>query len=159
MRAGTGDALIRGMRSPLVLYGAIASLILGAGVLTADALVTSDEERLEQLGEDLTERAPDERVGAVLAWTDLSRAAVELSTDEGRVFYEEQDDVRLGDDLAEALAPFADARLEVIQETVRLDGDRATVAVRARDGSAIHDVTFGLARSGQGWLIERVRAH
>ncbi len=146
------------MRSSLLLYGAIASLVLGAGVLTADALVTTDEEHLEQLCDDVTERDPDARVGAVMTWTHLMREPLEISEDGRRERYEERDEAELSRDLEGVLAPLTDPDLEILQRSVEVDDDRATIALRTRSGGETHNTTFRLVRNGQGWLLTRLQA-
>ncbi|MFK7984715.1 MAG: hypothetical protein AB8I08_01710 [Sandaracinaceae bacterium] len=146
------------MRSSILLYGAIASLVLGAGVLTADALVTTDEEHLEELCDDVTERDADARVGAIMTWTDLSRQPLEISDRGRRERYEERDEAALSHDLEGVLAPLTDPDLEILQRSVEVDDDRATIAIRTRSGGETHNTTFRLTRNGQGWLITRLRA-
>lgn len=131
-------------------------LLVGGFAVGADALVTSDEERLAELADELTATSDRPRVDTVLAWTDPARAPVEIRA-RGRVDRYEDDDAALAEDLGDALAPLAVRELDVVQRSVRVRGDRGTVAVRTRSGEGLHDATFHLVRSGQGWLIERVQ--
>jgi hypothetical protein len=145
------------MASRLFLYTLVASAAVGGFALVADALVVSDEERLEAVADELTEGPADERVDGVLRRIDLSREPLRLEHGERVRRYSEDDDHRLADGVWDALGPFADEDLEVVQRAVRLDGDRGTVAVRVRAGSELHDATLHLVRSGQGWLVTRLR--
>ena len=146
------------MQSRLVIHGLILSLLVGGFAVAADALVVSDEERLEQLADELTAAPPDERVSGVLRWVDLSRETVRIEDGERVRRYRDDDGHRLADDLFAALEPFTAEDLEVVQRSVRVDGDRGTVAARVRVDGEIHDATFRLVRSGQGWLVAGVRA-
>lgn len=140
-----------------MLYAVVATLLIGGVAFAADALVESDRERLAELASDLTEGRAVARTDAVLRWTDLSRAPVSVTRD-GRVSrFDERDDHRLAESFARALAPFTSEDLEVVQRSVSVDGDRAVVAVRARSGGELQDVSFRLTRSGQGWVVTHLR--
>jgi hypothetical protein len=148
------------MPSRFVAHALLATLAVGGIAFAADALVETDEEQLGQLVEDLTEGASGARVDAVLRWTDLSREAVAVGSGRAVVRFEEQDDHALAEELGEALAPFmTGGELEVVQRTVQVQGDRATVAVRVRADGQLHDASFRLTRNGQGWLVTDVRTH
>jgi hypothetical protein len=147
------------MRSRFVVHALFATLAIGGIAFAADALVETDEEQLGQLVEDLTAGSTGARVDAVLRWTDLSRETISVRQGRAVSRFEEQDDHALADELTDALAPFAASALEVVQRTVQVQGDRATVALRVRSEGQLHDASFRLARSGQGWLITDVRTH
>ncbi len=146
------------MSTRFVVYGIIATALIGGVAFAADALVVSDREQLEQLANDLTEGDAGERIDAVLRWTDPSREPVTLTRGREVSRFEEQDDYALAEELGSALAPFESDELDVVQRSVRVDGDRGTVAVRVRADGELHDATMHLARSGQGWLVTDVRA-
>lgn len=145
------------MRSRFLVHGLIATLLIGGIAVAADALVESDRERVQALAFDLTEGRAHERADAVLRWTDLSLASVRI-TESGRVAqYDERAEHALAQRIARLLSPFAAEDLEVVQRSVRVDGDRATVAVRVRAEGQLVDASFGLERSGQGWLVTELR--
>jgi len=146
------------MQSRFVLYALVSTALVGGFALAADALVVSDEERLEQLADELTEGSADERIGGVLRRIDLSRESLRLEDGDRVRRLGEDDGHELADGVWDALGPFTADDLEVVQRSVRVDGDRGTVAVRARADGEVHDATLQLARSGQGWLVTRVRA-
>jgi len=146
------------MRPRFVVHAVVATFLIGGIAFAADALVESDREQLEQLASDLTAGRAHQRVDAVLRWTDLSREPVSVSRGGNVSHFDERDDHRLAESFARALAPFATSELEVVQRSVSIDGDRATVAVRARADGRLVDVSFRLARSGQGWLVTQLRA-
>lgn len=141
--------------SRFVLYAVIATLAVGGTALAADALVESDTERLEQLADELDE---GEGVDAVLRWSDPERAEVSVGAGDARSrVYGEGDDVALSEAVTRALAPLDTDDLDVVQRSVTVDGDRGTIALRARaDGDAVN-ATLRLARNGQGWLVTSVR--
>lgn len=146
------------LKGRFVVYALASTLLIGGIAVAADALVESDQEQLEQLVEDLTEGRGDHRTDAILRWTDLSREPISMTSPAGTATFDESDELALADEVTSALDPFTRSDLEVVQRSISVNGDRATVAVRARAGGAVHDVTFRLARSGQGWLVTDLRA-
>lgn len=142
--------------SRFVIYAVVASAAVGGTALVADALVESDSERLEQLADELGEG--DGAVDAVLRWTDPAREEISVGAagERSRV-YREGDDVALSEAVTRALAPLDTSDLDVVQRSISVDGDRGTVALRARaDGEAVN-ATVRLTRNGQGWLVTSLR--
>lgn len=153
---GTPAALPEGMQSRFVLYSVLATLFIGGFAFVADALVVSDEEHLGELAEAVTEGDGQARVDAAMRWMDLSRAEVTVRQNGSSATFDEGDGFRLQREVEDALSAFRDPDAEVVQRSVDVDGERATVAVRVRTGGAAHDASFHLVRSGQGWLVERL---
>ena len=144
------------MQSRFVLYSVLATFLIGGFAFVADALVVSDEERLGELAEALAEGAPSDRDDAVMRWVDLSREPVSVRQHGAARDFAEEDAFRLEREVETALDPFLDPRAELVQRSVNVDGDRATVAVRVRQAGEVHDASFQLVRSGQGWLVARL---
>ena len=137
-----------------IFYGFSAALFAVGLLVAADALVESDEERLEPLAGALLEEGVDARIDAVLRWTDPETTPVAI----GRSTFGEGRQAALESALRERLSPLLEADGELVQQSVRVREDRASVALRLRDSTAeLHDVSFALRRHGQGWLIERIR--
>lgn len=140
------------MKSRVILYlglavGALA--LLGFGW---DLAFTSDEERLEALAEGLTEGPSDDRLDAVLEYTDPNDAPLSINR---RRFYDDGD---LSDRLRRALAPLIEeGELEVLQRSIDVEESRATVALRVRSEEGLHNATFTLARTSGRWLITQIR--
>ena len=150
---GTVIAKPRVMPARFVAYAALASAIVGGFALVADALVVSDEEAVEALVDDLTEDAS----AGVLVWTDPELEPVSVQVAGRVVRYSAGDESRCADAIGDALSGF-EAGAEVVQSSVDVDGDRATVSVRARSAGELHDARFRLVRHGQGWLVTRIVA-
>lgn len=148
-----------GMHSRFVLYAVVATLAVGGVAVAADALFVSDAEQVEQLADDLTRRESGSRVDAVLRWIDPAREPVTITVGRNVRRFTEDEDYALADELADALAPFEARELEVVQRSVRIDGERGTVAVRVRASGRIHDATLHLVKNGQSWLVTDVRTH
>lgn len=140
------------MTSRFAVHALFATLVVGGFAFAADAVVVSDEEAVERLVDDLTEGEIDD----VLRWVDLGHQAVRLQTNGRSVRYDEGEELEVSDALAEALEPFGASDLDVVQRSIRVDGERATVAVRVRARGELHDATFHLVRGGSSWWIGRV---
>lgn len=145
------------MRSRFLVHVLVATVSIGGIAVAADALVETDREQLEQLAGDLVETRAGARTDAVLRWIDVSREEVAIARGRSIARFGEDNEHRLADALASALAPFEADDLELVQKSVSVDGDRGTVAVRVRAEGEIADVTFRLTRSGQGWIVTDVR--
>lgn len=141
-----------------MVHALLATLAIGGIAFAADALVETEEEQVAALVDDLTEGSRLGRVDAVLRWTDLSREPVALTRGRAIDRFEEEDEHALAERLSVVLAPFTAHELEIVQRSVRIDAERAVVAVRVRAGGELHDASFRLSRSGQGWLVTDVRA-
>ncbi len=149
---GTGAAIALGMRPRFVIYTVIATLMIGAVAVVADALFVTDREQLEGLADEIVE-SEGQPADAVLRWTDPSREPVSVIGER----FEEQDDYALAERMADALAPLSADDLDLVQRSVDVRGDRGTVALRVRTEGETHDATLRLARSGQGWLVTDVQ--
>ncbi|MGE0787854.1 MAG: hypothetical protein AB7S26_19425 [Sandaracinaceae bacterium] len=143
------------MSSRLVIYGALVAAIAGGGALMTDLLVESDDERIEELADALADGSGAERV---LRWSDPEVATVSVSDRSARTErFRDGDEADLSDAVHDALSPLDGSNLDVVQRTVRVDGDRALIAMRARaDGDTV-DATVALARDGQRWLVTSVQ--
>jgi hypothetical protein len=132
--------------------------VLGAFVLGADALVTTDEEQIRTFLEDVTEASPNQRVDAALDYADPDRQSVDLELDGGRASYHEGQTRELSADARAALAALDKDELKLVQDAIEVDDDRALVAIRAQvPGGEFIDVQFRLTRHDEAWLLSQVR--
>jgi hypothetical protein len=140
----------------IALYTVIV-LVLFAGVATAaDAMVITDEERLETFAEEMTAPGDGDRIGSALQFTDPNREPVDVVRG-GRVArFDEGQEIELERALREALDGFGAADLETIQQAIELRGEDARVALRVRTGAGLEDAQFDLRRHGDRWLVRRV---
>lgn len=145
------------MRSRFVLYALVATVFVGGIAFAADALVESDRDQLEELATALTSGRPHGRTDAVLRWTDLSREPISITRGRSVQHFDERDDHRLAETFARVLAPFTTDNLDVVQRSISVKDDRAIVALRVRADGKLVDVSFRLAKSGQGWLVTQLR--
>lgn len=141
------------------IYLTFGLLVLGGGTFVADALVETDEERLDSYAEELVKADRGAEADVVRGWAELSRSAVRVDGPSGPERFDRgRDQLALTEALEDALAPLSNAqRLEVVQRAIRVDGDRGTIALRVRADGRVEDLTIRFARSGQGWVLERLR--
>ncbi len=137
---------------------ALAVLLGGLSVfLVADALVITDEEKLEAFVDELTHETPDKRVDGALHYADTSRVDVEVTSPEDRAQYGDGEDLELADHLRDALASLDHGSVSLIQRTVRVDGDDGMAALRLDTEEGVVDAEFRFVRRADGWLLRRVR--
>ncbi len=129
-----------------------------AGIAMAvDALVLTDEERLEAFTDTLTGDVTDQRIDQALDFADPDREPVELIAGHTRSFYNDGQGAELAERAHHELAPLAGSEATLLQRTIHIDGDEALVAVRVRTREGVIDASFNLTRHGDGWLIRKVR--
>jgi hypothetical protein len=138
------------------VWGLVATVAIGGVALAADALVESDQEQVAELADALVGPRADRRVDTVLAWVDPTRVELTVRAGGGAERFGE-DDGDPGDAVRDALAPLGSASLDVVQRSVTVDGDRASIAVRARCDGELVDAQLGLRRDGQSWLVDAIR--
>lgn len=145
------------MKSRFMVQAIVLALLLGSVAVVADALVVTDEERLDAFADAVTGEVETQRIDAALSYVDPARVPVEVLVGEQRSFYEDGQVVDLAERARETLGPYTGDDVRLLQKTIEIDGDRALVALRVgtRDGTA--NVQFRLVRRGDGWLVSRVR--
>lgn len=144
------------MTRRLLLQAAIA-LVLALGIaVVADALVVTDDELIASAVDGISAEDPFARIDAVLASADPNRLPVEVQVDGSFAVYSDGEEVDLAEHLSDALAPVEDSSARLLQRTERLDGDRATVALRFDSDPAL-ELDLRFERRGDGWLLQRIR--
>jgi hypothetical protein len=140
----------------IVAGAAIAAV--AAAIILWDALVVSDEERLEALVDDITGSASPGRLDAARArWVDLERQPFELSALGEALYYRAGDDAALAQRSSEAMRTLSGSRLRSLGSGVEVDGAQARVSVRIlSDRHGLAQVECTLHRHGDDWLIERL---
>jgi len=133
-------------------------ILLLSGVATvADALVVTDQERLESFVDSVAGDRADRRIDAALDHADLSRVAVEVQDGRRSERFRDGDEIELADEVQRALATLAEPGAELIQDSIEIEGDRAHVALRLRAEEELLNTQFTLVRRGDGWILSRVR--
>lgn len=139
-----------------IVWAVVASMSIFGVAIAADALATSDEEYVGELADALTSPRADRRLDALLTWVDPTRAPLTVRAG-GRTDRFGESDEDPGPLIRDALSAFTVESIEVVQRSVRVEGDRARVALRVRSEGEIVDAQFALSRDGQSWLVEQVR--
>lgn len=140
----------------IVLYTLLVSLFVGGAATVADAMVITDEEKLQTFLDEVTRSGGGDRVGRALAFADPNREPVSVAFRGGVQHFEEGQEVELEGALRSALDSFGSGAFDPIQEDVELSGEDARIAVRARTDAGLTDAQFELRRHEDGWLIRRV---
>jgi len=130
----------------------VLALVLGLSAV-ADALVMTDEERLEGFVDQVT--STSERLDATLRYVDTMRVPVELVVGRSSNTYE--DDYQLAEEARSALQGFEAQSAELLQDTIEIRGDRALVALRWSTPEGALSTQFRFVRRGDGWVISRLR--
>jgi hypothetical protein len=140
----------------LSVWVLVASVAIFGVAFVADALVQSDEEYVGELADALVGPRADRRIDALLAWVDPTRAPLTVRAD-GHTDHFGETDEDPSTLIHDALAPFDAESIEVVQRSVRVEGDRARVALRVRSEGEIVDAQIALRRDGQSWLVDEIR--
>jgi hypothetical protein len=141
----------------LLLVGLV--LAIAGGALLYDALVVSDEERLEELTADVTGAITRARIASARdQWIDLARQPFEVSA-LGRVaLYRAGDDAALDQRASDAARTLEGSRLRTITSGIVIDGDHAVVTMRVLDDrNGMAHLEWTLERREGDWLLSRLR--
>lgn len=139
--------------------GVGAALVVIVGVMFAyDALVETDEERLEVFVEDVTGSVTRGRVDVARSrWVDLSRHPFEVSAMGQTFLYQEGQEDELAEQASSSLRTIFGTNLRVMSTAMQIEGDEATVTLRLisrQRGMGL--VEWRLVRDGEEWLVERL---
>ncbi len=140
----------------IVLYTLLVSVFIGGAATVADAMVITDEEKLQTFLDEVTRSGGGDRVGSALHFADPNREPVAVAVAGGVQHFEEGQEVELEGALRDALDAFGAAELEPVQQDVELSGEEARVAVRVRTDAGLTDAQFELRRHEDRWLLRRV---
>lgn len=143
-------------RNVWIALGGGAAVI--AAVVLYDALVVSDEERLERFVDDVAGQVTEGAIAEGRArWVDLDRQPFELHVFGRPALYRAGEDAALDERAREAARLLDGSRLRVLTSGIVIEGDRATVTMRVlddRNGMSSLDGSF--RKHGDDWLLERL---
>ncbi len=143
------------MRRTAIHLLVLLSLVVGAAVVT-DATVVTDHEQMEEFVDAVTGRVSDSRIDGALRYADPSKVAMELIHDGRRHRYDRDNASALSVDARRVLAGLTGADLDLIQESISIDGERARIALRVRTTEGLANTVFDLRREDDRWLLRRV---
>lgn len=125
--------------------------------VAADALVVTAREELDGFLEEVSRKRPDERVDAVLSHANPDLVELRLQNAGKLQRFGEGDAGELAESVRQALGVFDTSKQELLQESVRIDGDRASVTTRIGDDSYEQTVIYELTRKDGPWIIRSLR--
>ncbi|MFW2390649.1 MAG: hypothetical protein ACN4G0_20110 [Polyangiales bacterium] len=131
------------------------SIVVGAAMVT-DAIVVTDRERMDEFIDSVTGRVSDSRIDNALSYADPAKVAMELVHEGRRRRYSDRNAAKLRPDARKALASLEGSRLDLIQESISLDGERARIALRLRTDMGLANTVFDLRRENDEWFLRRV---
>jgi hypothetical protein len=131
------------------------SIAVGAAVVT-DAVVVTDRERMDEFIESVTARGSDSRIDNALRYANPSKVAMELVHDGQRRRYSDRNAAELKPDARKALASLEGSRLDLIQESISVEGERARIALRLRTDAGFANTVFDLRRENDVWFLRRL---
>jgi hypothetical protein len=135
----------------------IAFLSLSGVAVAADALVTTQREELDSFVDDVTRDKADSRIDGALGYINPSVLPVKLSAAGSLQEYAGGESQDLSEAVRSALGVFDSADQDLLQESVQVDGDHATVTTRLGDASYEQTVIYNLVRRDERWLVRAVR--
>jgi hypothetical protein len=136
----------------------VSALSLSGVAVAADALVVTQREELDGFVDAVSREDADNRVDGALSYVDSDLVPLRLAS-EGKVQRFEADDrAQLSENLRQVMSVFDGKQQELLQHSVRVDGDHARVTTRIGDASYEQTVIYELVRKNERWLIRSVRA-
>jgi hypothetical protein len=135
----------------------IAAVSLSGVAVAADALVVTPREQLDGFVDAVTRSHTEQRLDGALDYVDPGTAPLRLTHDGTQHEYGGGDVSALAEELRSALSVFDSREQSLLQQSQRIDGDRATVTTRIGDSSYEQTVIYELVRKGKRWLVRGVR--
>jgi hypothetical protein len=136
----------------------VSALSLSGVAVAADALVVTQREELDGFLDAVSREDADLRVDGALSYADTDLVPLRLSA-EGKVQRFESDERGpLNESLRQVMGVFDGKRQRLLQHSVRVEGDHASVTTRVGDAGYEQTVIYELVRKGERWLIRGIRA-
>ena len=141
----------------LLYYGVIGAVALAGVLVAVDAIVVTDQERLEGFVDGVTGDVSGDRIDNALSWTNLDAEPVEVVVGDQPRLYAEGEEVDLAEDAREVLAPLEGESVRLLQDAIEIQGTSARVALRVSTSEGVCDVQYLMRKHGEDWLVTRVR--
>jgi hypothetical protein len=141
-------------RRTLAYVLVVILVMVGVG-LAVDALVVTEEERLEVFLDSVTGEVTSEKIDAALGWVDTGRQPVEVFVMGESRLYEDDDTLR--ERAQGSMRQFLGQDLRILGESITVEDDRATVHIRVINGQlGMVNANFDLRKRGEDWLVAKV---
>lgn len=138
-------------RAHLILAGA-AFLCLVCVAAVADALVVTDEERLEAFVDALSGEVSADRIDDALSFAQTDQLAFTLRAGSAERTYDNRD-AELAQRVRRAVAPFLGTEAELIQHNIQVDDNEADVHLRVRTAQGVVSAAIQLEKVDGRWLM------
>lgn len=135
----------------------ISALSLSGVAVAADALVTTQREELDGFLDDVSRDRLDARIDGALAYMNPGAVELRIQNDGKQLRFAEGESEALTDNVRTTLGVFDSNKQELLQHSVKVDGDRATVTTRMGDNSYEQTVIYDLVRRDERWLVRSLR--
>ncbi|MBW2463048.1 MAG: hypothetical protein JRH11_15470 [Deltaproteobacteria bacterium] len=144
------------MQRRSIAYAAAGLAALVALGLAYDALVETDEERIEAFADAVTGEVTSEKIAEALTWCDTGRQPVEVYLMGESLLYES--DSALADRARQGMSRFMGQDVRALNRNVQVDGDRASLRVRVMNSQlGMVNATFEFRKRDDKWLLSVVR--
>lgn len=141
------------MQKNSVRIAVVLATLLGI-VAVADALVVTDEEKLEAFAFAVSGDVEVDRIDDALRYVSTQHEELFLDAPGDRETYGEGEDAEIGARAREALTPYLGHELELVQHSVSVEGEEGHVAVRLRTPDRhLIDARFTLYKHGERWVV------
>lgn len=131
---------------------------LSGVAVAADALVVTPREELDGFLEAVSRGQPMARTDAVIQHMDPELVPLRLSADGKLSRFGSGDNTELAESVRQVLGVFDSPRQELLQHSIKVEGERASVTTRMGDSSYEQSVIYELALKDGRWLIRSLRA-
>jgi len=136
----------------------ISALSLSGVAVAADALVVTQREELDGFLDVVTRDDADGRIDGALSYVNAGLVPLRFSSDGKLQRFAGDEGTHAAESLRQLMGVFDSKRQELLQHSVRVDGDHASVTTRMGDTSYEQTMIYELVRMDERWLIRSVRA-
>lgn len=140
------------MKRAHLILAAAAVLCLGCVAAVADALVVTDQERLEAFVEALSGEVSSARIDDALSFAQTDQLPFTLRAGSDEHTYDNRD-AELARRVRRNVEPFLGTDAELVQHDIRVDGDFADVHLRVRTTGGTISAAIELEKVDGRWLI------
>jgi len=146
---------IDGRRLGLIALGVLAAAV--AVALAVDALVTTDQERVEDIVHGLLGELTTDRIDGVCALLDPAQQPVEIETAGLTTLYDASQDPNARDVLEarvrSALSSYRGVTIRALRQSVVVEGDEARVSLQLVSREGMAQIVASLRKRGDDWLV------
>ncbi len=136
----------------LIILTIVASV--GAVAAVADALVVTDQERLEAFVEAVSGEVSGDRIDDALAYVQTGRAPLTFRAGPEEHYFDDRD-ADFARRARRALRPLLGTDAELVQQNIEIEGDHADVHLRVRTAGGVVNGSIELEKAGGRWLVTR----